>query len=187
MAATKTRKAATASNDQHITTLLAIAALNRAITVLEKSLPGGKAKPRLEAGSYPIALDIDIAGDIVKAERAETAERQTPDFKPDDLLAGMCVGKTEEEVEELVGRAAGALRDARQTKAGAAGLASAAEMIERTIEAVAKKRRMWRITPAGTREGAVTGSPSVHVAGTVGVNGADVDVVIDVDGVELAA
>lgn len=175
MATKKTRPLTQAE----IKTVATIAALERAISVLEESLPKGARD--IDPGSYPIALTIDLTGDIVKGAPTTTTSKESATFTRDELLNALCVGKSIGDVEDMVQEGINAIQAAEERTGGASVLAAATEALTKSIEVVARARGRWEKKKGKAKKGATTGKPRVMVTGTIGVNGADMAVELTID------
>lgn len=141
---------------------LIAAALKRATAQVE-SLDGGK--DALPEGGYPVALTIDIAGDVVvgAAKEGTTAN----DFSDKDLLGAVMSLMKPEEIDAWIDEAVAQLKKAAKDQTLATMLKSTAKTIADAADRAAKKRRL-RKDKAGAR-GAVSGKPTVSVSGTVDI------------------
>lgn len=175
--ATKTvsTKAKTAVvGDEDLKTLAAIKALDRAQSSLANTL--SRKSARLPSGSYALDLSVAVRGDLVVAPDVETNGSEGPTDKPADLLAALFTGIDQDAANELMGRAMDALKRAEQTGKGKIDLAQGEELLESTLHTFAKRRNRWRQSPSGTRAGATTGTPAVHVTGTLNGNAVSVEI-----------
>ncbi len=165
-----------------------VKALTRAAASVEKSMTVKKVS--LDPGSYPVALNLDIDGELlVEAPVAGTPAGPSTtvvDVTPIDLLFAMMAGRTQSVIEQHVERGLAFVRQARSGKeadkaAAQAQIDEAEAVLTALLEAGAKRRRMTRVQESPGRPGragAVKGLPGVAVNGTIGER----EVKVEVDG-----
>lgn len=174
MAKKTTVKAEISAED--IQKLAALKALDRAQSAITAQL--SRKGQRIPPNSYAMDLAVKVCGDIVVAPDVETSGSEKPTDSASDLLTAIFAGLDQDEANTLMSGAMDRLKRAEESAKGKDELAAGEALLETTLTAHAKRRRRWRVTPAGYRAGATTGMPAVIVTGTV--NGNAVEVEIDV-------
>ncbi len=184
--AKKTTKTETGGvSESDVQTLAAIKGLERSLESLRETL--GNKRAKLAPGTYALSLSVSVNGDISVAPDVETSGREGPSVKDRELLVGVLVGMGPGgagDAETLVGEAMAAVKDAEATGAGANRYEAAEALLDEIVERQARRRKLWRTTPAGWRAGATTGEPGVDVSGSV--NGRNVSVNVRASGVGAA-
>lgn len=172
------RKKATLSPDD-LKLSVAASAMERGAKVLRERLPSNAAD--IDAGSYPVALTIEITGDIVKGKPETEDDKECPKFSDDELLIALFSGKTAGEVQELVEPAIEAIIRARENAGTAGAIEKAKVLLSDAVKTYAKSRGEW-ITKAGkTSKGKTTGKPRISIDGTFGFNEVDMSVELVVE------
>lgn len=158
----KTKAAKPAAPSGGITNALVVAALKRATAQVE-SLDGGK--DALPEGGYPVALTIDIAGDVtVGASKDDTT---TNDFTDRELLGAVMSLAKPGEIDGWIDEAVAQIKKAKKDTTTAGLIKSACQAVSDAADRSAKKRRLRKIK-AGAK-GSVSGKPTVSASGTVDV------------------
>lgn len=155
---------------------IAIAALGRAIRVLEGSMDDKAVK--LSEGAYPVDLTIGVNGDItVGPETTAGDTSMRPTLSDSEILAGILASR-KRDVDRFALLRAG-MRHASESKAEDAKLgikellgASAGWVLE-----IAKAEKLAKRGTVSTRAGAVAGKPSVSVRGTSDIR--DINVMVE--------
>lgn len=168
---TKVKKTASSSD---VRTLAGIKACELAGRRLKSRLEDKKA--RLDPDSYAVNVTLKIGGDVVVEKNQTVAEKSACRFTDSDLLIGIMVGLTTEEVAELIGRAIAANKDAEKTGAAGARFDRAKSLLNTVTESEAKKRGVWKTTAKSEKAGKTTGAPSVRISGTVNAQPVDIDI-----------
>lgn len=151
---------------------LVIAALDRAVAVLESKDQGGKAEA-LATGAYPVDLRVRIRGDINVAEGSTTAgyEAVTDErhFTAEQVLAAIWEqypNGREDFMANALRMLAAARKKGDESKESVA-LKNAGNACEQFLIARGKRlsliQPVKRIVPATTRAGARTGKPDVEI------------------------
>jgi hypothetical protein len=156
----------------------AIAAMKRAISQLEGRLDDDA--PTLAAGSYPVAIEVSIAGDVTVAAPRTIAAKEETSFKDGELLAAIFAGESEERLHSVIADAVRRLADAPKDGDLRVKIDGARSLIDTLAFKAATAKRLIKRTLERSTAGAVSGAPHVEVTGTIGVNGADVELVMDV-------
>ncbi len=156
-----------------------IMALERAAQVLKESM--GKGGKSLAPGGYPVALSIDITGDVVKGVNYRTQSKEGCSISDEELLVALCVGKSSSDIREMLVEAFDHI-DRSQTTPGQAMFAAATTTVQGFVREIAQERKYWAKKPGQSKKGPVSGKPRVEVTGTVGVNKADLSVMLTIEG-----
>jgi hypothetical protein len=126
----------------------------------------------LAPGSYPFALDVSIAGELLVEQGTPPGEPQTiADIKPVEVLAGLVASVPDAERKRVISAALGEWKNA-SPEARKAMLADA----DAVVLTAAKARRMTTETAPTGRKGAVKCKPSVTITGTAGAQKVSVKV-----------
>lgn len=148
------------------------AAARDAMTLAAKKLDKQCGRLKLDEGSHAVALDIAVAGDVIVGK--PTPPGQTVSVNGTDLAAAL-LGQLP--VKDREKAAASALKLLARAEEGAAAsklkVDAGRGLVKATLDTA---QDHGLVKPTAGRAGALTGKPSVRVAGEVAGNNVELDI-----------
>lgn len=152
------------------------AALTRALAVVEAQAKKLGAT-ELDEGSYPVAMDVSIAGDVTVGKSTPPGEpRECSTVADGEVLYGMLATMTKTEIRAAVRKAFKLHLRAGTSEKAKADLDQGKKHLTEVLLDEAKKLGLVRtVTPSG-RRGSVAGKPHVQVTGSAGEHKLELEV-----------